>query len=89
RGWTFNSTDTASALIAVCFNNGIIPGYLQSQFNALKSSLESGVPTVRNKTSGHGQGTQPITVPPYLAAYLLHLTATNILLLADADKALP
>ena len=38
---------------------------------------------------GHGQGSQQPVVPPYLASYLLHLTATNILLLVEAEKDLP
>lgn len=88
RGWTFKPTDTASALIGVCFTNGLIPSYLQSQFGALKSVLESGVPSVRNKQA-HGQGSQPTEAPEYLASYLLHLTASNILLLINAEKALP
>jgi hypothetical protein len=89
RGWTYSPTDTASKLIDVCFKNGLIPSLLQSEFSALRTTLECGVPTVRNKLGGHGQGAQPTTVPSYLASYLLHLTATNILLLVEAEKELP
>ena len=59
---------------------------MQSHFTGLRSTLESGVPTVRNKLSGHGQGAEEINVPDYIAAYALHLTASNILLLAKADE---
>ncbi len=89
RGWSYNEKDTAHRLIGICFQNKLIPDYLQSKFNSLQSSLESGIPTVRNRTSAHGQGSEISEVPSYLASYLLHLTATTILLLADAEKALP
>lgn len=88
RGWTYSDKDTANKLIEICFQNNLIPEYLQSKFTSLRSSLESGIPTVRNRTSGHGQGSDISEVPSYLASYLLHLTATTILLLADAEKAL-
>lgn len=89
RRWQYNETDTAKKLLEICFQNGLIPAYLQSHFCSLRASLESGVPTVRNKLSAHGQGIQPTDVPPYLAAYLLNLTATSILLMTDAERNLP
>jgi hypothetical protein len=89
RRWTYKPTDTASKLIEVCFTNGLIPNHLQSQFGALKSLLESGIPTVRNKQGGHGQGPQQIVVPDYLASYMLHMSASTILLLVNAEKTLP
>ena len=39
--------------------------------------LESSIPTGRNKLSGHGQGTTPVSVPDYLVAYMLHMTAST------------
>jgi hypothetical protein len=89
RGWTYNQNDTAKKLIEICFANELIPSYLQSQITALKSVLESGIPTVRNKLGGHGQGTQQTKVPQYLVSYILHLTATTILLLVQAEQSLP
>ena len=89
RKWQYNQKDTAKVLIDTCFKNGLIPHFLESHFTALRSSLESGVPTVRNKMSGHGQGVQPNAVPAYMAGYLLHLTATSILLMVEAEKHLP
>lgn len=88
RGWPFDSTkDTAKKLLETVFSNGLIPSYLQSHFSALQSVLESGVPTVRNKTSGHGQGATPTTVPNHIVAYVLHTTAANIVLLMEAHQA--
>lgn len=88
RKWTHAPDATAKKLIDVMFQNDLVPKSLQSEFTALASVLESGLPTVRNKTSGHGQGTTPIAVPSHLAAFALHLAAANILFLADADKAM-
>ncbi|MFN6529955.1 STM4504/CBY_0614 family protein [Nostoc sp. ChiSLP03a] len=88
QGWTYQPGDTAKNLINLCFQNNLIPTYLQTQVTSLKSSLESGVPTMRNKNAGHGQGSQPLTVPQYFAAYQLHMTASTILFLLEAEKAL-
>lgn len=89
RGWHYDDKrDTANKLIDIVFDNELIPTYLQSYFSALKNTLKDGLPTVRNRESGHGQGPEITTVPEYLAAYALHLTASNILLLAKADEEL-
>ena len=86
RGWHYDKKDTANRLIGIVFDHGLIPPLMQSHFSALRSTLESGVPTIRNNQSGHGQGPEEISVPEYIAAYILHLTASNILLLAKADE---
>ena len=52
----------------------------------LRTALESGVPTLRNNLSGHGQGREKVAIPEYMAAYTLHLTASNILFLAKANE---
>jgi hypothetical protein len=36
-------------MLDICFKNELIPSFLQSHYSALQSTLESGVPTVRNK----------------------------------------
>jgi len=86
-GWSYLERDTAKDLINVMFKNELIPKYFESYFASLRSLLQSGVPTVRNKTSGHGQGEFPVDVPEYLASYVLHLTASNIVLLVEAYQA--
>lgn len=87
RGWPTQPTDTAKNLIATCMNNGLFPAYFDSQFSSIRSLLESGVPTVRNKNGGHGQGAAPVTVPEYLARYTLNLTATTVLFMVEAHQA--
>jgi len=89
RGWKVHPTDTAKKLIEICLTNGLIPAYWQTHFSSLRSMLESGVPTARNKTSGHGQGVSVQTVPDHLAAYVLHMTASTIVFLVKAEEALP
>jgi len=85
RGWSYAQKDTAKKLISIVLNNGLVPSFMQNQLNVMQTLLESGVPTVRNKLSGHGQGPATRAMPDYIASYVLHLTATTILLLANAD----
>ncbi|MCO5401709.1 STM4504/CBY_0614 family protein [Ralstonia soli] len=87
RGWPTQPTDTAKNLISTCMSNGLFPAYFESQFSSIRSLLESGVPTVRNKNGGHGQGTAPVVVPEYLARYTLNLTATTVLFMVEAHQA--
>ena len=86
RKWRYGKKDGSQRLIKIVFNNGLIPSLMQSHFSALRSTLESGVPTLRNNQTGHGQGPEEIIVPEYITTYILHLTASNILLLAKADE---
>ncbi|EPO6927140.1 DUF7014 domain-containing protein [Escherichia coli] len=48
--------------------------------------LETGIPTIRNKNAGHGQGADIKEVPEELVSYMLHLTATNLLFLLKCEK---
>ena len=86
QDWDYCQTDRVKRLISIVFDNELIPPLMQSHFRGLRSALESGVPTIRNNWTGHGQGTEEIVVPEYIAAYILHLTASNILLLAKAEE---
>ncbi len=85
RKWNYNQTDAAKKLIGILFNEGLFPKYMVSQFSAVRSILESGIPTMRNKQSGHGQGPKVIPVPKHIARYALNLTASNIILLANLE----
>ena len=88
RGWSYPRDATARALVDICLTNELIPSFWQSQYSALRTLLESGVPTARNKLSGHGQGTEPVEVPGHIAAYMLHMTASAIVFLAEAEAQL-
>ena len=86
RGWGYDKNETSKSLIQRCFDNELVPSFWQQQYSSLRSLLESSVPTGRNKLSGHGQGTKPVPVPNHLVAYMLHMTASAILFLAEAEK---
>ena len=86
RGWSCSSNAPAKHLIQACFENGLIPSFWQSHYSSLRSLLESSVPTGRNKLGAHGQGTIPVSVPSHLVAYMLHMTASAIVFLAEAEK---
>lgn len=88
RKWAFSSTDTAKTLIDICVREGLFPASILSHVTAFRATLESGIPTLRNRMSAHGQGSAVVDVPSYYASYALHLTATTIQLLAEAEKAL-
>lgn len=88
KGWGYNpSKDVASELIKVIRNEKLLPDYLDRSFDQLIATLKSGLPEVRNKAGGHGQGAVPQRTPDYIAAYALHLTAANIVLLIRAFQA--
>jgi uncharacterized protein DUF7014 len=88
RGLTHDKTRaTAKTLLDILLANNLVPAFLQTGFAGLRSVLEGVVPTTRNRTSGHGQGSEPSNVPEYLAAYVLHVTASNIVFLVEAHKA--
>ena len=83
RGWTFNpSKDTASTLVKICSNHGLIPPFWEAHFLA--------TPTARNKLGGHGAGAAPPHSPSdELTAHVLHITAASIVYLTEAERKLP
>ena len=85
RGWRYDEKAGASKLIGICFDNGLVPPFWKSHFDALRSTLESGAPTARNRLSGHGQGETPTAVPAHIVGYVLHMTAAAIVFLAEAE----
>lgn len=84
KGWSYKPTDTAKSLIEVCLANNLVPTFTQQQLTSLRTLLESGVPTVRNKQAGHGQGATRHQVSPHLARFGLHLTGAVVVLLVDS-----
>ena len=85
RKWAFSDKDPAKKLLGIIFEKGLVPGYLESKFTGLRTVLESGVPTIRNRESSHGAGEEPRHVPQHLAAYVLHLTASAIVFISRCD----
>lgn len=88
RGWAYDPKATAKTLIGICLANHLIPSFWESEMTGLRALLEGGVPTGRNKLAGHGQGAEPVSVPPHIVSYIMHMTAANLKFLAEADAAL-
>jgi len=88
RKWPYDQKDTSKRLVDICYEQKLIPSFWQQHMAALRSLLEGGVPTGRNKVSGHGQGTTPTTVPEHFVAYVLHMTAAAIVFLVKSAQAL-
>ena len=81
-GYTYDPTRcTAKDLIGILENNAFYPAYMNNHIVSLRTSLESGLPTMRNKNAGHGQGAAVVNVSDEFAEYALNLAATNIVLL--------
>ena len=55
-------------------------------YDKAKDTAETGLPVVRNKTSGHGQGSTIEQISDEFAEYALNLAATNIVLLVGIYK---
>ena len=88
REWKYNEDATAKNLIDIVFNQKLIPDFMQSHFTGLRTTLQAGLPSIRNRMSAHGQGRRKVQVPEHIVTYALHLTASNILFLTRANKSM-
>ena len=90
RSWKCNEKSTSKNLIEICFKkNKLIPNFLEDELNSLINLLKSGVPMLRNKLSAHGQGSEELPpIPDYYAAYMIHMTASNIIFFIEAENKL-
>jgi hypothetical protein len=86
KKWGFNETDTAKKLIQLCFQNDLVPTFTQNQFTSLQNLLESGIPPLRNKLGGHGQGPTQQIVDDKTTRYGLNLTGSNIIFLIEQSN---
>lgn len=87
KGYTYDKAkDTAKKLIEILESNNFYPSYMASHMASLRTTLETGLPVVRNKTSGHGQGSAVTPISDEFAEYALNLAATNIVLLVGIYK---
>ncbi len=73
--------DTAKQLLQHLTDNNFYPKYLESHLTGIRTTLESGAPTLRNKKAGHGQGQEIVDVLDEYVEYALNLVATNVVLL--------
>ncbi|MEI6950699.1 hypothetical protein V9K67_26185 [Paraflavisolibacter sp. H34] len=86
KGWPHDEKDTSSKLLKICFDNNLIPQYLQTQFTSLRAVLDSGIPTIRNRIGGHGQGSEKKEAADQLVRYALNLTGSNIIFLIEQSE---
>ncbi len=87
KSYTYDKAkDTAKKLIEILESNNFFPSYMSSHMANLRTTLETGLPVVRNKTSGHGQGSAVIPISDEFAEYALNLAATNIVLMVGIYK---
>ena len=85
RDWKYPTGATAKPLLDLMFEKGLVPQLWAQHFSGIRASLESGVPTARNKMGGHGQGKEVVEVPDHYVAFVLHQTAAIIIFLAKAN----
>jgi len=85
KEWSYNETERCSKLIDICFENGLIPPEMKSEFTSLNSLLKSGIPPVRNNFAGHGEGGKERVVEDYLARYAINITGSCILFVIEAS----
>lgn len=81
NNYTYDEKDTARKLIRILEENSFFPSYLNSHISGIRTTLESGAPTLRNKMAGHGQGDSVVEVSDEYVEYALNLVATNIVFL--------
>ena len=86
RSWDFKPGDRASDLIKVLRSKNLFPNYLGNGFDSYVAMLKTGLPELRNNAGGHGEHPGGRSVPSYVASYALHMTATNIVFLVEADN---
>jgi hypothetical protein len=83
KRWHFNESDTSRVLVNLILTNNLVPTYIQSQLTSLRSLLESGIPTLRNRLGGHGQGASQTLADDETTRYGLNLTGSNIIYLIE------
>lgn len=89
KQWPYKKGARISDLMKVARTHKLWPNYLDNNFDQLVATLQNGLPKIRDNEASHGQGAETKQVPPYIAAYALHLAATNIVFLVEAAKLSP
>ncbi len=86
RRWKHPEGATLVPLLKILFEKGLVPTRLESFFAALRTALESGLPSIRNSQGGHGQGPKRRDIDDHLVGLALNLCASAIVFLCDAHK---
>jgi hypothetical protein len=84
KGWSeVTEKATAKDIVKALFAHQFIPAYMEQEFTGLRTILESGINTVRNKAGGHGQGPTPRVIDKQVAEFQINQTAAVLKLLAE------
>lgn len=87
KNYTYDKVkDIAKTFVSIQESNNFYPTYMSSHMASLRTTLETGLPVVRNKKSGHGQGSVVTPISDEFAEYALNLAAANIVLLVGIYK---
>lgn len=84
--WKYEKGTRASDLLKVLKEHQLFPDYLDRSLDQLLAVLKTGLPEVRSNEGSHGQRSVPKRVPAHVAAYAIHLAATNIVFLVECMK---
>lgn len=84
KRWAYNKGARISDLLKVARANRLWPDYLDTSFDQLVATLQSGLPKIRDNDASHGQGAVPREVPAPIAAYALHLAASKIVFIVES-----
>ena len=86
RKWTFEKGARASDLVKLVRAKNLFPSHLDGAFDSYVAMMKSGLPGVRNEAGGHGPAPGDAKIPGYLAAYAIHLSAANIVVVIEAEQ---
>ena len=89
RKWKVDPHATAKPLLDAVFAHGLVPEFAQGHLGNLRAALESGVPTIGNRTARHGPAPNQAPVSPNIVRYAINQAAAAIVFLVEAEKALP
>lgn len=88
KKWSYSAGSRASDLIKTLRTNGLFRDGADRSFDTYIAMLKTGLPDLRNAIGGHGETSNAPEPALYMASYSLHLTATNLLFLANSWEAL-
>jgi len=86
-GWHTEGNPQASVLLKTVVANGLLPFGQELAYKTFFDTLKQGLPPLRNKTAGHGQGSEPVRIPDHVAQYAMNLAGTNITFLVRCYQA--
>jgi hypothetical protein len=88
RSWKYDAAKAgAKDLIDTVVANGLVPAELEGHFGGLRSALTCGLPMLGNRMTRHGQGATVRPIADHLVTYGMHLAASAIVFLVQANQA--